>query len=128
MMRPRPPMPKLKQATTATMGQVNSSTSISHRARDGSENQVHEHQSVKAASAEEIEGPAGMSGVGLGLTLPGPQGTYLMARIDAFCYFPHANNDDAAKGAMKRASDLVQEQLQAEAAEANEFFKSYRRQ
>ena len=34
-------------------------------------------------------GPWGVSGMAHGVTIPGPQGSYRMARIDVACYLPH---------------------------------------
>ena len=117
------PIPRLKGVPRLGQGQATSKTIVTHRDRGGEETTKFEHQGSNAFPAE---GPA-LAGVGFGLTLPGPEKTYLMARVDAFVYLPCEATEAGIKSAMAKASEIVQEQLAAEAKEAQLFFDSYRR-
>lgn len=64
----------------------------------------------------------GVSGVSMGLTIPGPQGSYMAARIDVACYLPHGPSDAEAQAAIARSVELVQRQLEEDAKAITAFF------
>lgn len=128
MIRPPTPIPGLKTIKTAGPGSLISMRSIEHRDRDGTKTTIHAPPAtVTKIPQGELQGPLGISGLGFGLTIPGPEKTYTTVRIDCYVYLPHEASDDAARAALKRASALVQERIEIESQEANEFFAQYRK-
>jgi hypothetical protein len=115
------PRAKAPGATTGHVGQVGSSRSVVHKAKDGTETVLLDKQTP----TEDFEafGPA-VAGVGLGLTIPGPDRSYKAARVDAFVYLPCEATPKGVREAMARASELVQERIALEAAEIQEYFNS----
>jgi hypothetical protein len=109
-------------------GTLTHKLSVTHRKQDGTEDVKLDHSDSQTVPQGLINGPLGISGVSFGLTIPGPEKSYMAARIDAICYLPHGPTDQDAKAAMQRAAALVQEQLELDAREAKEFFDSWRRQ
>lgn len=64
----------------------------------------------------------GVSGLALGLTIPGQKGSYWSARVDVSCYLPHGPSDKDATNAIDRATSIVSAALEKEAAEVQSFF------
>jgi hypothetical protein len=65
-----------------------------------------------------------LAGVSTGLTIPGPRDSFQSARIDVSVYLNHDGSTEGAREALKHCSQLVQEQLEAEAKEIREYFHS----
>ena len=125
-MKPTPshtPLPRLATLPTLKSGQVTAKTSIVLKTRGGDEEPKHEHSFENVFPAS---GPA-LAGICFGLTLPGPDKSYLMARIDGICYLPCEASEAGVRGAMAKSSELVQEQLEKEVKEVRAFFAEYRR-
>lgn len=108
---------KAKQAVN-----VLETRSVMKREKDGDETVTWEKSSAQqVASVETASGFSGISGVSLGLTIPGPRGSYKVARIDVSCYLPHGPSDAEAKAAIERASNICSERL---GDDADEIVKS----
>ncbi len=66
-----------------------------------------------------------MIGLGMGVTIPGPKGSYLSARIDAQCYLPCEPNAESIRKTYAEAGDRVQEQLMQDGRTVELFFKDW---
>lgn len=74
---------------------------------------------VETHDAKEGSASAGIS---MGVTIPGPSGSYMSARCDAWANIPCQNTDKAIRAAYRRASKLAQAQLQKDAETVSDFF------
>ena len=88
------------------------------------ETELEKHVTTQKLKVPTIQGPAGISGVSYGLTIPGPKNSYMTARIDVAVYLPHGEGADAARRAVEKAAELVQEKLERHAADVTAFFDS----
>lgn len=111
---------RLKGAAKANPGQVTGSYAVTKKEQDGSTTTLHEGHS----SAAIVQPGEAMAGVGMGLTIPGPAGTYTAARVDAYCYLPCQPTNEGVREAMAQASELVQQQIESDAKEVQRFFVS----
>lgn len=103
---------------TASPGRVLETRTVVKKEKDGTETPVWEKSASQEVPTPAVNGIGGISGVALGLTIPGPSGSYRMARVDVSCYLPHGPSDAEAKAAIARASEICSERLGAEAEEA----------
>ena len=118
-MRPSPnPIRRFKAAPRASSGQVNGTVEID-QTRDGEKELLHARE-----ESTPIHGGSGqaMIGLSMGVTIPGPRGTYMSARIDAHCYLPCGTSKAEIDSAYARAADLIQERLEQDSQTVNEFF------
>lgn len=86
-------------------------------------------QQVQQSRIEELpadggeEGP-GIVGISQGLTIPGPKGSYMTARVDVFLYLPCAADLGSANRVYDRCKVFVDGKLDELAGEVKEFFSS----
>jgi len=62
-------------------------------------------------------------GLSMGLTIPGPKGSFASARIDVSVSIPCGAGDADVKNAYIRAGNLVQDELESSSQQIIEFFK-----
>lgn len=106
-------------AKVAVKGLIASNRQIVRKERDNTETVLEEAGQVDNLEADS---PAhtGMAGINLGLTIPGPKGSYMTARIDVFGYVPALPSDEGMRAGFARISNLAQERLEMEVDEARE--------
>lgn len=122
-----PPNPaRLKDAVKAKSGEATAKHSIVLK-RKGEETVLREASASQPRMFAGTGEETAIAGVGFGLTIPGPEKSYMTARIDAFCYLPCKPTDEGVKAAMDRASDHVQKQIEAESISVQEFFAEMKR-
>lgn len=103
-------------------GTVTGSTRIVQK--KGTEKVMLEKQTSEPVAPEELGQHVGVSGVSMELTIPGPERSYMSAKIGAACYLPHAPNLEDARRIMDLADSLVQDVLAEHSAAVKEFFDS----
>lgn len=109
------PLPPLQTAgVTATQ-------TYERRERDGTKTVLKEKFADDRLEPAKEEQAARVS-IALGATLPGPELSFMSARVDVSCSLPCGTSDAAIKAAFERASTLVQERLELEGAEVQEEF------
>lgn len=117
-------LPRPKDAPMRQPGAVVAQSGVTRR--DGGKETVVISRPPKIQAIEtSVTGASGVSGIAMGLTIPGPEKSYMTARIDVFCSLPHGPSDEESKSAIDRASNIVQERLEVESKEIAEFFSQY---
>lgn len=122
---PLRPVPKLKGPSGAGLtralprqtGQLIASRQIVKKERDQTETVIDEAANVEVLPADSPK-HTGVTGINLGITIPGEKGSYMTARIDVFGYVPAIPTNEGMKSGFKRISDLCQERLELEVDEA----------
>jgi hypothetical protein len=61
-------------------------------------------------------------GVTVGLTIPGPRQSYMMARVDAHCTLPCEANEESVNRAFEKATELAQARLENISLDVKKFF------
>jgi hypothetical protein len=70
----------------------------------------------------------GYVGKNLGLTVPGPDRSYMSARIDCSVYLPFdASVPGAAEDALRQVDEMINQHIADDAKACQEFFESYKR-
>lgn len=100
-------------------GQMTSSRQIVRTEKDRTEKVLDEATAVESL-AHDSPDHTGLTGINLGLTIPGPKNSYMTARIDVFAFVPAVPTDEGMKAALERVSNLAQERLELEVDEAKE--------
>jgi hypothetical protein len=80
-----------------------------------------EDTSVIEVSEPSLPASAGLS---MGLTIPGPRGSYASARIDIWATIPCHADDQSVKDAYERVGNLVEEELTKNSGTIITFFKN----
>ena len=108
------PVPKLK-LPLAKRGLLTMTKAVTHKDPQTKEETVIDESShTEPLLAAKNEAYVGIS---LGLTIPGPRNSYMVARVDVACYLPCENNDDDIRETYKHADALIQEVLEEQVTE-----------
>lgn len=82
------------------------------------------HQAAARERTETREGPAQV-GFSFGLTIPGPDRSYLSGRVQVDVSLPSAADDASLNTTLERAKAIVEKHMDAEVAEIDAFFKAW---
>lgn len=124
---PRPPSPApnplpasaARPARLPHPGGV-ASKAIIRRERDGEETVI--EQTLDRIPSEPQGSGQGIVGVSQGLTIPGPKGSYMAARVDVAVYLPCANSVEDAQRVLGVCKELGDSYLDALSSEVTDFF------
>jgi hypothetical protein len=100
-------------------GLLVSSHEIEHRAKDGTKKIVNMASTITSIPAP--EGGRAMVGLALGLTIPGPERSFMTGRVDVLIQLPCGESDEEIKAQYDRAEELVGERLEARGTELRNF-------
>lgn len=100
-------------------GLLVSSHEIEHRAKDGTKKIVNTASTITSIPTPD-GGPA-MVGLALGLTIPGPERSFMTGRVDVLIQLPCGESDEEIKAQYDRAEELVGERLEARGTELRNF-------
>jgi len=106
----RPPTLGAKTPPRAIQGKVQSSTTLVRKDRDGDEQELRSDHSVVEVPGVTGSG-LGTVGCSLGLTIPGPRGSYMSARADVWVYLPTDGSEESSRQVAEKARTIAQEAL-----------------
>ena len=106
-----------------TQGQVSGTRVVTQQAKSFRNKPLPKGLDQKTAIQQLPQEATGTAqvGVSIGLTIPGPSGSYMAARVDAWCTLPC--HPDEIEAAYERATGYVQARLVVDAQEVKQFFR-----
>lgn len=109
-------------------GQISSTHAITQKDRDGNERVlVDKHKSALVPGAAEISNPA-YAGKEFILTIPGPEKSYMSARVGISVYLPFDSSlSGAARDTLLKVDELIDEVLVEDAKQCELFFEKFKR-
>lgn len=120
----RPPISRLPAPSMPKAGQVTTSRSVTQTAQGGDKRVVHQQESVERLVFQ--DGPATV-GLGTGVTIPGPKGSYAAGRVEVYVYLPAPNSAEGTRTALDTAERIIEERLESGIKEIQEYLQGYAR-